>query len=247
MRLSTVVEERFATVPVLILAGGLGSRLRSAYAAGPKVMAPINGRPFLAYVLRTVQQAGLRRIILCVGYKCEHIEHWLSDGQSLGIDVKYSQENEPLGTAGALRLGAMRFCPRERFFAVNGDSILHLDFRAMLEAHDKRGARASIALANVQNTSRYGSVDVDAHGNVRAFGEKSGSYVGGYINGGVYLFEPEVLESIPDGCAVSLEREVLPVLASRGLVAFMSDGYFIDIGVPEDFLRAQSEIEELLP
>jgi NDP-sugar pyrophosphorylase family protein len=234
-----------ATVPVLVLAGGLGTRLRPAYEEGPKVMAPVDGHPFLAYVLRRLQAAGFRRIIPCVGYQHESIQRWLGDGQRLGLDVQYSVESEPLGTGGAILQAASRFSHGERFVALNGDSLLQLDFKSMVDAHLDSRAVATIALACGQNTGRYGTVEIDEQDNVRGFREKSGSHAE-YFNGGVYLFEPEVLRLVPSGRPVSLEREVLPLLVSQSFKAFRCLGHFIDIGVPEDFLRAQTELKGLV-
>jgi NDP-sugar pyrophosphorylase family protein len=228
--------------PVLVLVGGLGTRLRSAYADGPKALAPIEGKPFLAYLLKQLADAGLTRVVLCVGYRADQIEQWLGDGNSIGLDVRYSREDEPMGTARALGLAYSRYARGERVLAMNGDSILQLSLSAMWDAHTNRGARATIALAHVPDTSRYGSVEVNDEGWVTSFHEKSGEPAPGFINGGVYLFEPPVMDTILDDQCRSLEREVLPAQLSRGLLAFKSDGYFIDIGIPEDLARAQREL-----
>jgi D-glycero-alpha-D-manno-heptose 1-phosphate guanylyltransferase len=228
--------------PVLVLVGGLGTRLRSAYADGPKALAPIEGKPFLAYLLKQLADGGLTRVVLCVGYRADQIEQWLGDGKRLGLDVRYSREDEPMGTAGALGLAYSRYARGERILAMNGDSILQLSLAAMWDAHTNRGAEATIALAHVPDTSRYGSVEVDEEGWVTSFHEKSGEPGPGFINGGVYLFEPFVMDTILDGQCRSLEREVLPAQLSRGLLAFKSEGYFIDIGIPQDLTRAQTEL-----
>lgn len=243
--MSNIVAGSLAGTPVLVLAGGLGTRLRATYQQGPKVMAPIDGRPFLAYVLGGLHQAGFRFVVLCVGYRYQDIQTWLGDGQRVGLDVRYSIEDQPLGTGGAVLQAATRFAPAGRFFVLNGDSLLHLDFQAMQETHVQLNALATIALATVPDVSRYGVVELDDDERVREFCEKSANHSPGYINGGTYLFESEVLNLIPQGRAVSLEHEVLPHLVSRGLRAFKSRGYFVDIGVPEDFLKAQTELAEL--
>ncbi len=231
---------------MLILAGGLGTRLRSAYEDGPKVMAPVGGRPFLSYLLTSLARAGFEQIVLCVGYRHELIQEWLGDGSSFHLAVKYSLETEPFGTAGALRLAYSRYLSGPRFVAMNGDSLLQADFGAMYEAHMCEKGQATIAVAAVSDTSRYGRVDIDDRGNVRAFREKSGEHVSGYVNGGIYLFEDAVMNHVPDGRAVSLEKEVLPLLQRKGLLAFPCPGYFIDIGIPEDLARAQTELKELV-
>lgn len=232
--------------PVLILAGGLGTRLRSVYDDGPKVMAPVAGRPFLWYLLTSLATAGFEQIVLCVGYRHEQIKEWLGDGSRFHLAVNYSRETEPLGTAGALRLAYSRYLSAPRFVAMNGDSLLQADFGAMYEAHIGSKGQATMAAAAVSDTSRYGRVDIDDIGNVKAFREKSGEHVSGYINGGIYVFETAVMDLVPDGRAVSLEKEVLPLLQLKGLLAFQCPGYFIDIGVPEDLARAQTELKELV-
>jgi NDP-sugar pyrophosphorylase family protein len=239
--------------------------LRPAYAEGPKALAPVGGRPFLAYLLQQLAHAGLTRVVLCAGYRAEQIEQWLGNGRSLGLDISYSREDEPLGTAGALALAYSRYARGERVLAMNGDSILQLSLSAMWDLHMGRGAEATLALVRVNNTSRYGSVEVNDGGWVTSFREKGrerslgrtslGSSLGtslgksgfGFINGGVYLFEPSVMETVVKGRPVSLEREVLPAQLSRGLLAFKSDGYFIDIGIPEDLVRAQRDLPQRLP
>jgi D-glycero-alpha-D-manno-heptose 1-phosphate guanylyltransferase len=239
MNLGTLAE-----CPVLILAGGLGTRLRSGYAGGPKVLAPVEGRPFLSYLLQHLATSGFRHITLCVGYRAEQVEQWLGNGSTLGLVVTYSREEELMGTAGALRLAYTRFTAGQRIFAMNGDSILQVPFRSMYEAHLKRRPAGTIALVEVGDTSRYGRVEVNAEGFVSGFHEKNGEQTPGLINGGVYLFEPSIMDLVPAGRPVSLEREILPVLASQSLLAFKSYGYFIDIGVPEDLVRAQTVLPE---
>ena len=228
--------------PVMVLVGGLGTRLRSAYADGPKVLAPISGKPFLAYLLKLLADAGLYRVVLCVGYRGEQIEQWLGDGSRLGLHVSYSHEDEPMGTAGALALAYSRYANGERILAMNGDSILRISFRRMWGLHMRRGAAATIALAHVSDTSRYGSVEVNARGWVTSFREKTYEATSGFISAGIYLLESSVMDTIRASDRGSLERDVRPAQLGRGLLAFRSDGYFIDIGVPEDFVRAQKEL-----
>jgi len=237
--------------PALILVGGLGTRLRPVYAEGPKALAPIQGKPFLAYLLKMLADHGLSRVVLCLGHGARQIEQGLADrslaGQSLAdqsfcLDVRCSYEDEPLGTAGALGLAYSRYARGERVLAMNGDSILRLSLAAMWELHARRAAEATIALAHVPDTSRYGSIEVNEQGWVTSFSEKSTEREPGFINGGVYLFEPSVMDRVVKDRSVSLEREALPAQLTRGLLAFKSDGYFIDIGVPQDLARAQSEL-----
>jgi NDP-sugar pyrophosphorylase family protein len=235
MNLGTLAE-----CPVVILAGGLGTRLRPGYAGGPKVLAPVDGRPFLSYLLQQLATSGFRQITLCVGYRAEQVEQWLGNGSTLGLVVNYSREEEPMGTAGALRLAYTRFMSGQRVFAMNGDSILQVPFQSMYETHLERRPAGTIALAEVADTSRYGRVEVNENGFVGGFREKIGEQTPGLINGGVYLFEPSIMDLVPAGRPVSLEHEILPMLTSQSLLAFKSGGHFIDIGVPEDLARAQT-------
>jgi len=231
--------------PALILVGGLGTRLRPVYADGPKALAPIQGKPFLAYLLKMLADNGLSRVVLCLGYGAGQIERWLAD-QGFGLDIRCSHENEPMGTAGALGLAYSRYARGERVFAMNGDSILRLSLSAMWQLHTVRKAEATIALAHVADTSRYGSVAVNDEGWVTSFREKTADQTSGFISGGVYLFEPSVMDRVVEQRCVSLEREVLPAQITRSLLAFKSDGYFIDIGVPQDLARAQAEFGAVL-
>jgi D-glycero-alpha-D-manno-heptose 1-phosphate guanylyltransferase len=239
MESSTTVHA-LSECPALVLVGGLGTRLRPVYADGPKALAPIRGKPFLAYLLKMLADNGLSRVVLCVGYRAGQIEQWLAE-QSFGLAISYSHEDEPMGTAGALGLAYYRYARGERVLAMNGDSMLDFSLDAMWNLHAARGAEATIALASVSDTSRYGNVEVDEKGWVTSFREKRTEQTPAFINGGVYLFEPSVMEKVVKDRCVSLEREVLPAQLTHGLLAFKSDGYFIDIGVPQDLARAQSE------
>lgn len=234
--------EQLSDCTALLLVGGLGTRLKSAYAEGPKALAPIAGKPFLAYLLESLAAAGVEHVVLCVGYRAEQIEASFRTGDEFGLRIRYSREAAPMGTAGALSLAYLRYARGERVLAMNGDSILQMSFPAMWDWHRKNAGSVSIALARLDDTSRYGQVEVDSRGWVTSFREKNGTRTPGFINGGVYLFEPAVMEEIVRQSAVSLEREVLPAQIAHGLLAFKTDGYFIDIGVPDDFRRAQSEL-----
>jgi D-glycero-alpha-D-manno-heptose 1-phosphate guanylyltransferase len=234
-------ENGLSRCPALILVGGLGTRLRPVYADGPKALAPVQGRPFLAYLLEMLAENGLSRVVLCMGYRAGQIEQWLAD-QSFDLDIHYSHEDKPMGTAGALGLAYSRYARGERVLAMNGDSILQMSLSSMWDSHTVRGAEATIALASVPDTSRYGCVEVNEEGWVTSFSEKSTQRTPGFINGGVYLFEPSVMDRVVKDCSVSLEREVLPAQLRRGLLGFKSAGYFIDIGVPQDLARAQTDL-----
>jgi NDP-sugar pyrophosphorylase family protein len=238
-------ESDLARHKVLVLVGGLGERLQSVYADGPKAMAPIHGTPFLAHLLARLEQADFEHVVLCVGYRHEQIQNWFGDGASAGLRISYSVEEELLGTGGAIRLGAERFAKGQRIFAMNGDTLHTIDFTAMLGFRQAHRAHCTVGLTSVAEAGRYGSVELDTSGVITAFREKNGTARGGLVNSGTYIVEPEVLEGIPEDRPVSLEREVLPQWLKNGLVGFSASGYFIDIGVPEDYLRAQQELKRL--
>lgn len=205
-------------------------------------MVPIQGKPFLAYLLKMLAAAGMKRVVLCVGYLGSHIEWWLGNGEEFDLNIEYSPEEQPMGTAGALGLAYSRYARGKRVLAMNGDSLLQLSLATMWNLHTAREAEATIALTQVPDNSRYGGVNVNESGRVTAFREKGSETGPGWINGGVYLFEPSVMEMIVANRSVSLEKEVLPILVERGLLAFQTDGYFIDIGIPADLARAQVEL-----
>jgi D-glycero-alpha-D-manno-heptose 1-phosphate guanylyltransferase len=236
---------------VLILAGGLGERLRSTYSAGPKSLAPVGRRPFLDYLLEWLRGEGAQEIILCVGFKRSLIQRYVGSGRKWGLRVRYSIEKKLLGTAGAVKKGG-KILGGTSMFVLNGDTFLDVNLRKMSAFHRAQKGWVTLAVARVADVSRFGTLRLDAHGRITTFSEKSASCANGTssrlnwsINGGVYLIEKKVLKSIPSHRQVSLEKEVFPrLLLKRVLFGFATDGYFLDIGVPNDFRRAQSELPE---
>jgi NDP-sugar pyrophosphorylase family protein len=226
----------FADIPAVILVGGLGTRLRSAVADRPKALAEITGRPFLAWLLEGLLAAGVRRAVLCTGYRGEMIEQAFG-ARYKDLAIGYSREDSPLGTGGALRAALPRI-DSPTVLALNGDSLSRADLDAFAHSHFSTAAAVSLLLAQVSDTSRYGRVETDALGRVTRFTEKGGLPAPGWISAGVYLLQREVLESISAGCAVSLEREVFPAWIGRGLHAHRHCHAFLDIGTPASYARA---------
>lgn len=220
----------------IVLAGGLGTRLRGVVPDLPKPMAPVAGRPFLAWVLDGLAAAGFERVVLAVGYRHEAIRgHFGADHR--GLPLRYSVEDRPLGTGGAIRLAAEGLAAG-RFFVLNGDTFLDLDHRAMAAAHAAAYERMSLAVCRVPDAGRYGALEI-TDGHVSGFHEK-GRRGPGLINAGTYLLEPEVLQLIPRGEPHSFEQQLLvPGVHALRPAAFEAQGLFIDIGVPEDYARAQ--------
>ena len=228
----------------LILVGGTGSRLRPVVSDVPKPLAPVAGKPFLDYLIGFLVRSGIRKFVLCAGYKADYIDEYVAKLNQNGVSFAIRKESEPLGTAGALAFGASGVASYP-LLALNGDSFFHFDLERLLLDHAQSGASATIAAARVPDAARFGTLDLDAAGTVRAFLEKTGSSEPGVINAGVYLLEESVLTSVPGGRACSIENEIFPKLVESGsLRASVSDGFFIDIGVPDDFARAQTLFEK---
>ncbi len=221
----------------VVLAGGKGTRLRSVVSDLPKCMAPVAGRPFLAWLLDDLREAGFDHIILSLGYRHEAVEAWVAtrpDRDSITCVV----EEEPLGTGGGVRL-ALRQAREGAVFILNGDTFFGVDYAAMQAFHRQSGAQATLALKPLRDFDRYGEVTLDGQGRITAFREKR-PCAEGLINGGVYLLQREALAEMPD--RFSLEKDYFePHAESAGLAGFRSEGYFIDIGIPADYARAQRD------
>lgn len=229
----------------IVLAGGLGTRLRSVVPDLPKPLAPINGRPFLEYQLDYWIGQGVRRFVLSVGYKHGLIEKHFGDRYRTA-DIAYSVETEPLGTGGGLLLALTKLsAATQTFLAVNGDTFFAVDLQPLQDVHEKSAAAVTIALRRVAANQRYGKVDVDANGRISGF-RSDADGKSAAINGGVYLMKRAELANL--GLApnrhISLEDEVFPALLNSGqlLHGFMSEGAFIDIGIPEDYRKAATLI-----
>lgn len=234
-------------VDAVILAGGFGTRLAAVVSEVPKPMAPVAGRPFLERLLDRLIAQGIRRAVLAVGYKREIIEaHFGADYR--GLALRYSVEAEPLGTGGALRQ-AFEEAGLARAFALNGDTWCSLDLAAFAQAHLAAGRLASLALVPMDDAGRYGAVELDAQNRISAFREKTPSAVPGLINAGVYALERAVFELAPASVKFSFESAILQGHASTaGFAGYVAQGAeFIDIGVPEDYRRAQTYLANTKP
>jgi len=224
--------------PVLILAGGLGTRLRGLLPERPKVLAPIGERPFLDLLIEQLLTRGVRHVVLLLGDRADqviaHVEN-RRGGWPTDLDVEFSVESGPLGTGGAVKL-AERFCGG-RFFLLNGDTYFDLDIAALLHTHEVAHALLTVAAAEVADAGRYGRLDVSADGFVRLFREKDVSAGPGLINAGVYLMEAALLGHITTGRAVSLESEVFPALLAGGqrIAVSAQRRDFFDIGTPSSY------------
>ena len=230
------MERKLAGMTAVILAGGLGTRLRPVVSNCAKVLADIDGQPFIRFILDHLSASGVKSVVLCAGYKGIELENALGASHA-GLHLEYSHEPSPLGTAGALRR-ALPFMNSDPALVLNGDSFCTGDIDHLLDAHVEKDAAASIMLVHQEDTRSYGRVDTDADGWVTAFREKSDVEESGWVNAGVYLLSREVIESIPEGRPVSLEKETFPAWIDRRLYGFQSGGALMDIGTPERYAAA---------
>ncbi len=228
----------------IVLVGGEGTRLRPLTYGTPKPMVPIMGVPFLARTMERLHEAGIRDVILPAGYMPEAIREYFGDGSQLDMNITYVIEETPLGTAGALK--NVEEYITGPFFVLNGDILTSLDLRAMMAEHAVKGGIGLLHLIPVEDPSAFGCVVHDADGRISAFVEKPPRETAptNEINAGTYLFEREILDMIPAGRNVSIERETFPeVIASgKGLYAYTTEDYWIDIGRPEQYLAAHVDI-----
>lgn len=226
----------------MILAGGLGTRLRPLTEDVPKSMVPVGGKPFLQHQIEQLKKNGITEIILLTGHLSEKIEQYFGDGSKFDVDITYSREPRPLGTAGAIRL-ARKFVD-DTFLVVNGDCYFPIDLQRLIEFHKKKKVQATLALAKVKDVGRYGLVELDSDSRVLRYAEKSLSAKDtNTVSAGFYLLEPSVIDMIPEG-NVSMEYDIFPKLKEFYGIAF--DGYFIDIGTHETYEQFKEDAKRLL-
>jgi NDP-sugar pyrophosphorylase family protein len=225
----------------IVLAGGLGTRLRAAVSDRPKVLAPAAGRPFLDYGLAYLAGQGLERVILSVGYLADQVKTFAGDGRRWGLEIRYSIEDMPLGTGGALRLAARGLAGP--FFALNGDTLFLVDLGKLWEIHNAARAVATIALLQVAEGRARGCVALGEGGQILAFDEKPPAAGPALVNGGVYVLEPEALRDSEGARPLSIEREIFPPLAAQGrLYGQVQTAYFADIGTPQSLAAFEADV-----
>lgn len=222
----------------IVLAGGFGTRLQKVVSDVPKPMAPIRNKPFLHYLLSDLQMQGIEKIVLSTGYLHEKIEEYFGANYN-GLQISYSQETKPLGTGGGIKKAFEHI--NENAFVVNGDSFFNVDLQAMATFHAEQKADFTLALKPMEKVERYGTVELKEN-RITAFREKT-FCENGLINGGVYITQRKVFDdaNLPD--VFSLETDFLAKQLEHLFVAgFISNGYFIDIGIPTDYQKAQEEL-----
>ena len=222
----------------LVLAGGLGTRLKPRFADRPKSLAPLGGRPFLVHQLEWLARFGLHDVVLCAGVGAEQVRETLGDGSAFGVRIEYSIEDRALGTGGALKLAARHV--QGPTLVMNGDTLVACDPWGIERARWESGAEGAMALFHVEDAASRGRVERDEEGWVERFIEKDEEFFGpAWVSGGLYAFSERLWERLPEGPS-SLERDVLPALAAEHrLRGVPLEGTFYDIGTPEEWERAE--------
>lgn len=231
-----------AEMTAVVLAGGQGTRLRQMLADRPKVLAEVNGRPFLSFLLDQLTATGITNVTLCTGYLGEQIEAAYGSHYE-NMALTYSRESSPLDTAGAIRQ-ALPLLGVGPVLVMNGDSFCDADFHAYWAAYCSKGVEGMLLLTEVPDTTRFGQVKTDASDRILLFSEKGSAPGAGWINAGIYLLSHALLRLIPGDRRVSLEREMFPAWVENGLYACCVHAPFIDIGTPDAYLNAERFMAE---
>ncbi|QGK71303.1 NTP transferase domain-containing protein [Allosaccharopolyspora coralli] len=232
-----------ADAEAVVLVGGKGTRLRPLTLSAPKPMLPTAGVPFLTHLLSRLRAVGIRHVVLGTSYQAEVFAEYFGDGSDLGLELEYVVEDEPLDTAGAIRNVAGRL--RERDVLVfNGDILSGVDLGALVRTHREHDADVTLHLVKVDDPSRFGCVPTDADGRVTAFLEKTDTPPVDQVNAGCYVFRREVIDTIPEGRPVSVERETFPGLLDSGarIQGHVDAAYWLDLGTPEAFVRGSRDL-----
>ncbi len=227
----------------VVLVGGRGTRLRPLTVSTPKPMLPTAGHPFLSHLLARIRKAGMTHVVMGTSYRAEVFEEYFGDGSDFGLEIEYVVEEEALGTGGAIRNVADRL-RHDNAMVFNGDVLSGADLGDILRTHGDTGADVTLHLVRVPDPRAFGSVPTDGEGNVLAFLEKTEDPPTDQINAGCYVFTREVIEAIPAGRVVSVERETFPGLLSGGakVVGHVDTSYWRDMGRPSDFVQGSSDL-----
>lgn len=232
------------THSAIILAGGFGSRLQPVVSDLPKSLAPVNGRPFLDFQLNYLKSFGVKKVFLSVGFLANKIKEYYGNNFK-GIEIVYVTEKRPLGTGGAIRYALEQVRDKE-VFALNGDSFFNLNLKEFISFHQKNNSKISLGLCRTANTARFGTIGLNSKKRIISFKEKSGKEISGLINGGIYILNKDIyLQNTPANLSFSIEKDFFEKQINHlTLLGYESNAYFLDIGIPEDYERAQHEFKE---
>jgi NDP-sugar pyrophosphorylase family protein len=228
---------------VVILAGGLGKRLASVTGGGQKVLAQINGQPFLEILIDYIASQGGRRFILCVGHGSDAVEAYFKNKYT-NRDIVFSKEQTPLGTGGAIKQGATHV-QTDNFLAMNGDCFCVIDYNRLIAFHQEHKANASLAVTLMPDAREYGTIEISSNDLIEAFKEKQPDLKEAFINTGTYCFDRNVFSLLDTSTKFSIEYDFFPHLVGRGFYAFQVENRFIDIGTPDRYGWAQEHLKVL--
>jgi mannose-1-phosphate guanylyltransferase len=241
-----VTRDHTEPLEAILLVGGQGTRLRPLTISTPKPLLPTAGVPFLAHQLAKMSAAGVTRVVLATSYRAEMFADCFGDGSAFGTEIVYVQESTPLGTGGAIRNAAhaLRGGPGSPVLVLNGDVLSGHDLAAQLGLHGKAEAAVTLHLVEVSDPARFGCVPTDAGGRVTGFLEKTPHPVTSQINAGCYVFRRDVIEQIPPGAVISVERETFPALIADDAVVmgYLDTSYWLDVGTPEAFVQGSRDL-----
>jgi D-glycero-alpha-D-manno-heptose 1-phosphate guanylyltransferase len=228
------------TREAIVLAGGLGTRIRQSLPDIPKCMAPVNGKPFMAYILDYLIEQGISKVILSVAFRKDHIINYFGNIYK-SLEITYSVEDKPLGTGGAIKQ-SLRLSKLDDLYVINGDTYFHPDLSAMENLHYSKSADITIAVKEMSETARYGLIYANEDGRIIEFKEKVIGSQPGWINGGIYLINRRIIDFFHEK-KFSIENKVFKESCSKFKIhAFQTDAFFLDIGIPEDYIYAQTLI-----
>lgn len=225
-------------ITAVVLAGGLGTRLREVVSDRPKVLSDVCERPFLSYLLDQLDDYGFNHVVLCIGYLGEQIESVLGKRYK-SLSLQYSKETEPLGTAGAIR-HAIDIIKSDTLMVFNGDSYCDINPQDLLAWHFEKKSSCTLVLVKMLDVSRYGSVNFDENYMVTSFNEKNPEKKNGWINAGIYCLSRELIAALPGNRNISLEKDLFPTLIGKDFFAFPKEAKFIDIGTPSSYKEAET-------
>lgn len=233
------------TLDAIILAGGLGTRLRGVINDLPKVLVPIGRKPFLDILLSFLSKNNdISKVVLAIGYLSNKIIDRYENCGAYGFEILFSVEKELLGTGGAIKK-ALKYTETENVLVLNGDSYIEVNIEDLFAAHKKNSASMTIVLKEMENAARYGSVVLAGNNRVVSFEEKNPGIQRGYVNAGIYLLKKELFDNIEENKVLSLERDLLPDFIKKPLYGYVSHGKFIDIGIPEAYETSHDYLKEV--
>jgi len=238
--------DRLGELEAILLVGGQGTRLRPLTIGTPKPLLPTAGVPFLAHQIAKAARSGVRRIVMATAYRAEMFAEVFGDGAAFGLEIVYVHEAEPLGTGGGIRNAAarLRSGPEDPVVILNGDVLSGHDLGAQLDLHHKADAAVTLHLVEVPDPARFGCVPTDFDGRVTAFLEKTQHPVTSQINAGCYVFTRRIIDAMPPGVVLSVERDTFPGLIESGetVMGYLESAYWLDVGTPEAYVRGSSDL-----